>query len=180
MIIPPTFFLPRHHDSRHALATTVGEEREVDETDFPCWNGTAPPPRVGRRGRELLSARVELAGADSRDEGSPGGGGEEESPTAGVLGVADALADGPQRYRDLRRRLAGVGEKMLTQTLRALERDGLLTRSVTPTVPARVDYALTPLGRDLLPLVQAIKAWAESHLPEVLAARADYDDGLVN
>lgn len=89
--------------------------------------------------------------------------------------IVNALADGPQRYSDLRRRLAGVSEKMLTQTLRALERDGLLSRAVTPTVPARVDYALTPLGRDLLPLMQAIKAWAESHMPEILAARADYD-----
>ncbi|KJS56393.1 helix-turn-helix domain-containing protein [Streptomyces rubellomurinus] len=90
--------------------------------------------------------------------------------------VVNALADGPQRYSDLRRRLAGVSEKMLTQTLRAVERDGLLTRTVTAGVPARVDYALTPLGRDLLPLVRAIKDWAETHMPAVLAARADYDE----
>ncbi|MFH9352429.1 winged helix-turn-helix transcriptional regulator [Kitasatospora sp. NPDC017646] len=89
--------------------------------------------------------------------------------------LVNALADGPQRYSDLRRRLAGVSEKMLTQTLRTLERDGLVHRTVTPTVPARVDYALTPLGRDLLPLVRSIKAWAEIHMPHVLAARADYD-----
>ncbi|SOB78851.1 winged helix-turn-helix transcriptional regulator [Streptomyces sp. 1331.2] len=91
--------------------------------------------------------------------------------------VVNALADGPQRYSDLRRRLAGVSEKMLTQTLRALERDGLLTRTVTVTVPARVDYELTALGQDLLPLMQAIKAWAESHMPQVLAARAAHDGG---
>ncbi|MFF9641451.1 winged helix-turn-helix transcriptional regulator [Kitasatospora aureofaciens] len=89
--------------------------------------------------------------------------------------LLNALADGPQRYSDLRRRLAGVSEKMLTQTLRALERDGLLQRTVTPAVPARVDYALTPLGCDLLPLVRSIKTWAETHMPHVLAARADYD-----
>ncbi|WP_406194232.1 helix-turn-helix transcriptional regulator [Kitasatospora sp. NBC_01560] len=89
--------------------------------------------------------------------------------------VVNALADGPQRYSELRRRLAGVSEKMLTQTLRALERDGLLTRTVTPSVPARVDYALTPLGAGLLPLMQAIKAWAEQNMPEVLAARDGYD-----
>lgn len=91
--------------------------------------------------------------------------------------VVNALADGPLRYSDLRRRLAGVSEKMLTQTLRALERDGLLGRTVTAAVPARVDYALTDLGRDLLPLVQQIKAWAECHMPQVLAARTAYDDG---
>jgi DNA-binding HxlR family transcriptional regulator len=89
--------------------------------------------------------------------------------------TVNALADGPQRYSDLRRRLAGVSEKMLTQTLRALERDGLLQRTVTATVPARVDYTLTPLGHDLLPLVRSIKDWAETHMPHVLAARADYD-----
>ncbi|MFJ9776705.1 winged helix-turn-helix transcriptional regulator [Kitasatospora sp. NPDC101157] len=89
--------------------------------------------------------------------------------------VVNALADGPQRYSDLRKRLAGVSEKMLTQTLRTLERDGLLHRTVTPTVPVRVDYALTPLGHDLLPLVRSIKTWAEAHMPHVLAARADYD-----
>ncbi|MFD5085146.1 winged helix-turn-helix transcriptional regulator [Kitasatospora sp. NPDC058406] len=89
--------------------------------------------------------------------------------------VVNALADGPQRYSDLRRRLAGVSEKMLTQTLRALERDGLLTRTVTPSVPARVDYALTPLGTGLLPLLKAIKSWAEENMPEVLAHRVSYD-----
>ncbi|MGV9267866.1 winged helix-turn-helix transcriptional regulator [Kitasatospora sp. NPDC003701] len=89
--------------------------------------------------------------------------------------LVNALADGPQRYSDLRRRLAGVSEKMLTQTLRALERDGLLTRTVTPSVPARVDYALTPLGVGLLPLMRAIKTWAEENMPEVLAARDAYD-----
>ncbi|GAA2797992.1 helix-turn-helix domain-containing protein [Kitasatospora sp. CM 4170] len=94
--------------------------------------------------------------------------------------VVNALADGPQRYSDLRRRLAGVSEKMLTQTLRALERDGLLTRTVTPSVPARVDYALTPLGTGLLPLMQSIKAWAEEHMPEVLAARESYDAAAGN
>ncbi|GHF81770.1 transcriptional regulator [Kitasatospora xanthocidica] len=91
--------------------------------------------------------------------------------------VVNALADGPRRYSDLRRRLSGVSEKMLTQTLRALERDGLLTRTVTGGVPARVDYELTVLGRDLLPLMRAIKTWAESHMPQVLDARAAYDDG---
>ncbi|WP_030055167.1 winged helix-turn-helix transcriptional regulator [Streptomyces novaecaesareae] len=91
--------------------------------------------------------------------------------------VVNALADGPQRYSALRRRLAGVSEKMLTRTLRALERDGLLARTVTGGVPVRVDYELAVLGRDLLPLMRAIKAWAESHMPQVLHARAAYGDG---
>ncbi|GAB2952713.1 winged helix-turn-helix transcriptional regulator [Nonomuraea fastidiosa] len=90
--------------------------------------------------------------------------------------VLTALADGPQRYSGLSRTIAGVSEKMLTQTLRTLERDGLVSRSVTLSVPVRVDYALTPLGRSLLPVMQAIKDWAETHIDEVTAARAAYDE----
>ncbi|MCP2169213.1 winged helix-turn-helix transcriptional regulator [Goodfellowiella coeruleoviolacea] len=89
--------------------------------------------------------------------------------------VLTALADGPRRYSDLARKIAGVSQKMLTQTLRVLERDGLVSRAVTASVPVRVDYALTPLGRSLLPLMGAIKAWAEEHIEEVVAARASYD-----
>jgi DNA-binding HxlR family transcriptional regulator len=64
---------------------------------------------------------------------------------------------------------------MLTQTLRTLERDGLLTRTVTASVPARVDYALTPLGHDLFPVMVAIKTWAETHMDRVFEARAQFD-----
>ncbi|MEU3412073.1 helix-turn-helix domain-containing protein [Streptomyces sp. NPDC006658] len=92
--------------------------------------------------------------------------------------VLNALADGPLRYRDLNRIIAGVSQKMLTQTLRSLERDGLLTRTVTPSVPVRVDYQLTPLGRSLLPVMASIKAWAECHIEEVQTARMDYDRGV--
>jgi DNA-binding HxlR family transcriptional regulator len=86
-----------------------------------------------------------------------------------------ALADGPQRYSDLGRVIAGVSQKMLTQTLRSLERDGLVSRSVTASVPVRVDYQLTPLGDSLLPAVNAVKAWAEGHIGEIEASRAAYD-----
>lgn len=89
--------------------------------------------------------------------------------------IVTALADGPQRYSDLSRRIAGVSQKMLTQTLRSLERDGLLSRTVTPSVPVRVDYDLTPLGRTLMPLIAAIKSWADTHMPEVNDARSSYD-----
>lgn len=90
-----------------------------------------------------------------------------------ILGL---LADGPRRYTELSRAIGGVSQKMLTQTLRSLERDGLLTRSVTPSVPVRVDYELTELGRTLMPLISSIKTWAETHMPEVNAARETYDD----
>jgi DNA-binding HxlR family transcriptional regulator len=90
--------------------------------------------------------------------------------------VLVALADGPRRYSDISRQIAGVSQKMLTQTLRTLERDGLLTRTVTPAVPVRVDYALTPLGESLQEVMRAIKDWAEGHIEEVRAARQSYDE----
>jgi DNA-binding HxlR family transcriptional regulator len=64
---------------------------------------------------------------------------------------------------------------MLTQTLRTLERDGLVTRTVTPSVPVRVDYELTPLGLTLLPVLRAVKSWSETHFPEIQLARDEYD-----
>jgi DNA-binding HxlR family transcriptional regulator len=90
--------------------------------------------------------------------------------------LLNALSDGPRRYSELARIIAGVSQKMLTQTLRGLERDGLVTRTVTPAVPVRVDYALTPLGASLLPVMRAVKDWAETHMDEVLSARDAYDD----
>jgi DNA-binding HxlR family transcriptional regulator len=90
--------------------------------------------------------------------------------------VLAALADGPCRYTQLATRVAGVSQKMLTQTLRMLEHDGLLSRTLTPSVPARVDYALTELGESLLPVMTAIKAWAEEHIDEVHAARRAADE----
>ncbi|MEV8595069.1 helix-turn-helix domain-containing protein [Streptomyces sp. NPDC052012] len=89
--------------------------------------------------------------------------------------VVSALAAGPMRYSELGRKIAGVSPKMLTQTLRTLERDGLLTRTVTPSVPVRVDYTLTPLGRSLSLLLSAVKDWAETHFDEVHKAREEYD-----
>lgn len=68
-----------------------------------------------------------------------------------------------------------VSPKMLTQTLRSLERDGIITRTVTPSVPVRVDYELTPLGLSLSVLLTAVKNWAETHIEEVHAARDQYD-----
>jgi DNA-binding HxlR family transcriptional regulator len=89
--------------------------------------------------------------------------------------VLCALQDKPQRYSQLARTIAGVSQKMLTQTLRSLERDGMLTRSVTATVPVTVTYELTELGRSLLVVFAQLKDWAESHMGAVLEARASYD-----
>ncbi|WP_433463975.1 winged helix-turn-helix transcriptional regulator [Spirillospora sp. CA-128828] len=89
--------------------------------------------------------------------------------------VLAALSPGPMRYSDLSRKIAGVSPKMLTQTLRTLERDGILSRTVTPAVPVRVDYELTPLGASLAVLLTAVKDWAETHIEEVREARSRYD-----
>ena len=79
------------------------------------------------------------------------------------------------RYSELSRRLAGVSQKMLTQTLRSLERDGLLTRTVTPTVPLTVTYELTDLGHSLQQVMATLKTWAETHMDQILANREEYD-----
>ena len=89
--------------------------------------------------------------------------------------VLVALADGPTRYNRLAATVAGISQKMLTQTLRTLERDGLVRRTVTPQVPVRVDYELTELGRTLMPVMQAVKLWAEAHMDQVHEARERYD-----
>ncbi|EEP73120.1 HxlR family transcriptional regulator [Micromonospora sp. ATCC 39149] len=89
--------------------------------------------------------------------------------------VVLTLAAGEKRFSELARHIEGVSQKMLTQTLRGLERDGLITRTVHAAVPPRVDYALTDLGRSLLDLVGGLEAWATTHLGEVEAARVRYD-----
>jgi len=88
--------------------------------------------------------------------------------------ILAALAGGRLRYSQLAERVAGISPKMLTQTLRALEADGLIQREVTLEVPVRVDYLLTHLGESLLPLILNIKTWAEEHMPEVEQARQHF------
>jgi DNA-binding HxlR family transcriptional regulator len=95
----------------------------------------------------------------------------------GLPRPARGKGGGPRalRYSQLARTLAGVSQKMLTQTLRSLERDGLVTRTVTPTVPVTVTYELTDLGRSLLEVVRGLKTWAENNMTTVLAHREAYD-----
>lgn len=86
--------------------------------------------------------------------------------------ILNTLSNGSRRHSELGREIAGVSQKMLTQTLRGLERDGLVQRSVTLSVPVRVDYELTALGHSLGRVMAPLKAWAETHMDDVLAARA--------
>ena len=86
--------------------------------------------------------------------------------------VIYALAEGTQRYSELQRTIGGVSQKMLTQTLRNLERDGLVKRQVYPVVPPKVEYTLTPIGQTLIEPLRAICKWAEEHLRDLEQARA--------
>jgi DNA-binding HxlR family transcriptional regulator len=89
--------------------------------------------------------------------------------------VVTRLGDGPKRFNELKRSIGGISQRMLTLTLRGLERDGLVTRTVFPTIPPRVDYALTPLGRDLLQPVSALGAWALRNQAKIAKARERFD-----
>jgi len=89
--------------------------------------------------------------------------------------IVSYLGDGPLRFSQLKRMVGGISQRMLTLTLRGLERDGLVTRTVTPTVPPRVDYDLTDLGRSLLGPVEALGGWAREHQAELETARARFD-----
>jgi DNA-binding HxlR family transcriptional regulator len=91
------------------------------------------------------------------------------------LFVISCLGEGPKRFTVLKREVAGISQRMLTVTLRGLERDGIVSRTMYPVMPPRVDYELTPLGRTLLDAVGALMAWADAHLDEVDTARAAYD-----
>ncbi len=89
--------------------------------------------------------------------------------------VVSILGRGPMRFNELKRTVNGISQRMLTLTLRALERDGLVTRTVFPSVPPRVDYELTALGRSLLVPVSALAAWAIDHRAAITAAQLKFD-----
>jgi DNA-binding HxlR family transcriptional regulator len=89
--------------------------------------------------------------------------------------IVQLLADGPKRFSELRRMIEGISQRMLTLTLRGLERDGLVTRTVYPVVPARVEYELTDLGRTLRKPIQALAKWAQGNREGIRLARDRFD-----
>lgn len=91
--------------------------------------------------------------------------------------ILGRLEDGPVRFNQLRREIEGVSQKVLSQSLKRLERDGLVLRTVFPTVPVTVEYALTPLGRTLTDTFSSVRRWAETNIEAVLAAQDAYDSG---
>lgn len=90
--------------------------------------------------------------------------------------VVGYLGAGPLRFSELKRAVGGISQKMLTSTLRALERDGFVTRTIYPTIPPRVDYELTDLGRELLVPVSALGEWARTNIGRVAQARSRFDE----
>jgi DNA-binding HxlR family transcriptional regulator len=105
------------------------------------------------------------------------------SETLGRIGdkwtvlVVELLSDGPMRFNEMRRTIGDISQRMLTLTLRGLERDGLVTRTVYPTIPPRVEYELTKLGRTLREPLGAIADWARKHRPAIADARKVFDAG---
>ncbi|MCX0245289.1 MULTISPECIES: winged helix-turn-helix transcriptional regulator [Streptomyces] len=93
------------------------------------------------------------------------------------IGILVAAAHGPVRFTELERTIAGISRRMLTLNLRKLERDGLLIRTVYPTVPPKVEYSLTPMARELHATLTGLVGWAERHRADITAARAAFDAG---
>jgi DNA-binding HxlR family transcriptional regulator len=85
------------------------------------------------------------------------------------------LGDGTKRFNEIKRLVGGISQRMLTLTLRGLERDGLITRTLFPTIPPRVDYELTDLGRSLWAAVEPLGLWARDHVPDIHKAREKFD-----
>jgi len=92
------------------------------------------------------------------------------------LYIVAVLANGPRRFNELKRGIDGISQRMLTLTLRGLERDGLLTRTMYPTIPPRVDYELTDMGRTLLKPVMALVNWANDNQVAIAEAQTRFDD----
>jgi DNA-binding HxlR family transcriptional regulator len=140
------------------VATTKAAQREQAKADYNAFLAVCPSRQLlDRISNKWVVLILCALGGD----------------TSGELGASDAAR--AMRYSELSRLLAGVSQKMLTQTLRSLERDGLLTRTVTPTVPVTVSYELTDLGLSLHAMTRGLRHWAQTHMDDVFAHREDYD-----
>ncbi|MFR9723212.1 winged helix-turn-helix transcriptional regulator [Streptomyces sp. MS19] len=144
------------------MATSTASERKaVAKAEYDAFLAMCPSRQLLERISDKWVALVLAAlGGDGPGPGAVPGSGPR-----------------PLRFSELARRISGVSQKMLTQTLRSLERDGIVTRTVTPTVPVTVTYGLTALGGSLQGVMLGIKEWAEGHMGEVLAHRDGYDQG---
>lgn len=140
--------------------TTAAQQREQAKAEYNAFLAACPSHKLLDRISDKWVTLI-LAALGSDGSHQPG--------------MACAGDPRSMRYSELSRLLAGVSQKMLTQTLRALERDGLVTRTATPTVPVTVSYELTDLGLSLYQMVRGLKSWAELYMDDVLANRETYD-----
>jgi DNA-binding HxlR family transcriptional regulator len=136
---------------------TAAQHRAVAKREYDAFLAVCPSRQLLARISDKWVALVLAA---------LGGDGPGSSPASGRRSM---------RYSELARQISGVSQKMLTQTLRSLERDGMVTRTVTATVPVTVSYELTDLGASLQGVMRDIKAWAEGHMDEVLTHRDHHD-----
>ncbi|WP_030381363.1 MULTISPECIES: winged helix-turn-helix transcriptional regulator [unclassified Streptomyces] len=140
--------------------TTATQQRARAKVDYDAFVAACPSRQLlDRLSNKWVTLIMAALGSDSA-----------HGPGAVCAGEPRAM-----RYSELARLLAGVSQKMLTQTLRSLERDGLVTRTVVPTVPVTVSYELTGLGLSLYETMRGLKAWAEAHMDDVLTHRESYD-----
>ncbi len=139
--------------------STAAEKRAQTKSEYDAFLAGCPSRDLLERiSGKWVALILTALGSDQLDQlGSP------------CVGAPRAM-----RYSELSRLLAGVSQKMLTQTLRSLERDGLITRTATPTVPVTVSYELTQLGLSLQQMMRALKTWAEVNMDDVFAHRAKY------
>ena len=129
-------------------------------------------------GKQKLTAEHEAMGSGPWEPYTP------ECPTRQVLDrigdrwtvlIVGTLADGPLRFSQIGKSIGGISQKMLTQTLRGLERDGLVSRTIYPQIPPKVEYRLTPAGETLVGLLGSLQDWAKVHMAGIIDARRDYD-----
>ncbi|WP_031042213.1 winged helix-turn-helix transcriptional regulator [Streptomyces sp. NRRL F-5650] len=152
------------------MATTkAAQKRARAKVEYNAFLAGCPSRQLLDRISDKWVVLV-LCALGSDDSPGPPGAAHADTPTP-----APTPAPRSMRYSEIARLLAGVSQKMLTQTLRSLERDGLLTRTVTPTVPVTVSYELTDLGLSLHHVTRGLRSWAQTHMAEVLTHRDHYD-----
>jgi DNA-binding HxlR family transcriptional regulator len=140
--------------------TTAAQQKAQAKAEYDAFLAECPSRELfDRISNKWVSLVLAALGSDGSHQPGTNCGGEPRS----------------MRYSELARLLAGVSQKMLTQTLRSLERDGLVTRTATPTVPVTVSYELTDLGISLYQIVRGVKRWAETNMDDVFANREAYD-----
>ncbi|GAT69002.1 hxlR family transcriptional regulator [Planomonospora sphaerica] len=160
--------------------TTAAEKKALAKIEYNAFLAVCPSrkllDRISDKWVALILCALGGSGA-SQSEGSRPAGLDGGLPQDDADRSDADRPGGPRamRFSELSRLLAGVSQKMLTQTLRSLERDGLITRTATPTVPVTVSYELTELGLSLHHLMSGLRGWAETHMDEVLANRATHD-----